>query len=521
MARLWTSSSTAEAVKHKVAQLSIKAWKYHISDMDNIQSEWLNQMKKEPTIAAIIEENGKEISNLKLLTVVLYLNKKLKRALKSQHPVGILLPTTTAGIITNLSLLTLGKVIINLNFTMGLSALKSAIEQASVSTIITSRQFITKLEGRGLDTHALLSDAEVIYVEDTLPPPKTSILFYFLMAKLMPASWLKTLFLKNSPINSTAAILFSSGSESAPKGVKLTHANLLSNINQVATVFGLEEGDVIMNSLPLFHAFGLTITSLMPLLKGVSMICYPDPTNSLQIAKLICKYKATLFCSTSSLLGLYVRNASVHPEMFKSLRMVVAGAEKLSPSVYKEFKEKFNLEILEGYGATEVAPVASCNLPNIISTEDWHVHLSSKVGTVGLPLPGCVFRVVDAVTLEDLLMGEDGLVFVGGTQVMEGYLNLPEKTQDVLIPEDNYTWYKTGDKGHLDKDGFLTIVDWYSRFAKIGGELLSLSQVEQAWQHQLNAGEIEVMAVSLPDAKKGRTIGLNLLRLYTPRRHKK
>ncbi|MBA2648621.1 MAG: MFS transporter [Legionella sp.] len=501
-------TSTADMVKQKVAQLSIKSWKYHIKDMGSLQSQWLWQMKKEPSSIAIIEDNGKEITNLQLLSVVLIFSRKIKRFLKGQQHVGILLPTTPAGVIANLSVLTLGKVIINLNFTMGESSIKAAIDQASIHTIITSHQFLTKLESRGLNTQSLLSSTQVLYVEDDLPPPKPVIVRTLLLAKILPASWLHLFFFKQVEVNSTAAILFSSGSEGAPKGVKLTHANLLSNINQVATVIGTQPSDIMMNSLPLFHAFGLTITNLMPLLRGITFICYPDPTNAMATAKLICKHKVTIFCSTSSLLGLYVRNGSIHPEMLDSLRMVVAGAEKLSLSIYKEFKEKFNLEIYEGYGATEVAPVASCNLPNVISTNDWHVQKSYKIGSVGLPLPGCVFRVVDPLTLEDLPTGEEGLVLVGGTQVMEGYLNLPEKTKDVLILDDDYTWYKTGDKGRLDKDGFLTIVDRYSRFAKIAGELISLSQVEKYWQDPFKVEDIEIMAVSLPDSKKGEQLGL-------------
>jgi acyl-[acyl-carrier-protein]-phospholipid O-acyltransferase/long-chain-fatty-acid--[acyl-carrier-protein] ligase len=501
--------SRAQAVKQKVAELSIKAWKYHIKEMTNIQTEWLYQMKLNPKARAIIEESGKELSNLQLLSSVLFLSQKIKSALKNQENVAILLPTSKAGVIANLSLLTLGKVVLNLNFTMGETALKSAITQASIRTIITSRQFLAKLESRDLNIEQALSSSTLLYLEDLFPEDSRYVLLaFFLLAKILPAKVLKLLFFKNSDISSTAAILFSSGSESAPKGVKLTHANLLSNINQIATVFGIENSDVMMDSLPLFHAFGFTITTFMPLMKGIPIVCYPDPTNSLVIAKLICKYKITLFCSTSSLLGLYVRNSAIHPQMLRSLRMVVAGAEKLSPSIYKEFKDKFNLEIYEGYGATEVSPVASCNLPDVISIDDWHVHQSAKFGTVGLPLPGCAFRIVDSQTLMDLPVGEDGLVLIGGTQVMEGYLNLPDKTREVLMEGDNYSWYKTGDKGHLDKDGFLTIVDRYSRFAKIAGEMISLSLVEQTWQQYLNNVAIEVMALALPDQKKGEQLAM-------------
>ncbi|PJE12289.1 acyl-[ACP]--phospholipid O-acyltransferase [Legionella sp.] len=502
-------SSNAREVKQKVAELSIQAWKYSISELKNIQSEWLYQVKKRKQLPAIIEENGKEISMQRLLSLVLFLSRKIKTYLHQQQNVGLVLPTSTAGVITNLAILISGKTIVNLNYTSGALSFESAMKQASIRTIISSRQFLTQLEKRGILLNEILASVRVIYLEDLeFQKNKTTIFSYGLLTQWMPASLIKLLFFKKSDIHSTAAILFSSGSEGEPKGVKLTHANLLGNINQVATVFGIENQDLMLSSLPLFHAFGLTVTTLMPLLKGIPILCYPDPTKSLVIAKLIYKYKLTLFCSTSSLLRLYTQNAAIHPQMLQSLRMVVAGAEKLSPAVYKEFKEKFSLEIYEGYGATEVAPVASCNLPDALSTDDWHIHKAGKTGSVGLPLPGCAFRVVDPDTLQDLALGEDGLVLIGGTQVMEGYLNLPEKTQEVLIHNDNFIWYKTGDKGHLDEDGFLTIVDRYSRFAKVAGEMVSLSQIEQEWQHHAQEENIDLMALSIPDEKKGEKLVL-------------
>lgn len=502
-------SSSAREVKQKVSELSIKAWKYSISELKNIQSEWLFQVKKRKKMPAIIEENGKEISMQTLLGLVLFLRRKIKKQMQQQQNIGLVLPTSTAAVIANLTVLVSGKTIVNLNYTSGALSFESAMKQASIRTVITSRQFLTQLEKRGILLKDLLASAHVIYLEDLkFQKNKATIIGYSLLTKWMPASLIKLFFFKKSEIHSTAAILFSSGSEGEPKGVKLTHANLLGNINQVATVFGIDDQDLILNSLPLFHAFGLTVTTLMPLLKGIPMLCYPDPTKALVIAKLIYKHKLTLVCSTSSLLRLYTQNAAIHPQMLQSLRMIVAGAEKLSPVVYKEFKEKFNREIYEGYGATEVAPVASCNLPDALSTDDWHIHKAGKTGSVGLPLPGCAFRVVDPLTLEELPIGEDGLVLIGGTQVMEGYLNLPEKTQEVLIHEDNYSWYKTGDKGHLDEEGFLTIVDRYSRFAKVAGEMLSLSQLEQEWQQHAREENIELMALAIPDEKKGEKLVL-------------
>jgi acyl-[acyl-carrier-protein]-phospholipid O-acyltransferase/long-chain-fatty-acid--[acyl-carrier-protein] ligase len=193
--------------------------------------------------------------------------------------------------------------------------------------------------------------------------------------------------------------------------------------------------------------------------------------------------------------------------MLESLRVVVAGAERLNPEVRDAFRLKFNKEIYEGYGSTETTPVASVNIPDRIDINSWHVQTGNKPGTVGMPLPGSSFRIVDPDTLEDMETGKDGLVLFGGCQLMLGYLKAPEKTAEVIIELDGRRWYKTGDKGHLDKDGFLSIVDRYSRFAKIGGEMVGLSSIEASIAPLLPE-QTEILAVAIPDGKKGEKVVL-------------
>jgi acyl-[acyl-carrier-protein]-phospholipid O-acyltransferase/long-chain-fatty-acid--[acyl-carrier-protein] ligase len=265
---------------------------------------------------------------------------------------------------------------------------------------------------------------------------------------------------------------------------------------------------VLLNNLPLFHSFGLTVTSFLPLVEGLPVVCHPDPTNAYAIGKLTAEHRATILCSTSTFLRLYNKNKKLHPLMFESLRLVVAGAEKLNSEVREDFKAKFGLDIYEGYGATETTPVASVNLPDVLKTGDWTVQQANKTGTVGLPLPGTNFKIVDPMTLEELPVGEAGLILVGGPQIMARYLKNEKKTQDVIVEKDGIRWYKTGDKGQLDDDGFLTILDRYSRFAKIGGEMISLGAVEEAVAGALDNQEIELAVVALPDAKKGEKIVL-------------
>src|SRR5690606_3570567 len=259
-------------------------------------------------------------------------------------------------------------------------------------------------------------------------------------------------------------------------------------------------------NLPLFHAFGLTVTQFMPLIEGLPVVCHPDPTDVLGSAKAIARYEASLLFGTSTFLRLYNRNNKIHPLMLRSLRLVVAGAEKLNDDVRTSFKLKFSKDIYEGYGATETTPVVSVNLPDKMDAQQWRVQQGSKPYSVGMPLPGSSCMVVDPETFEELPTGEAGMLLIGGAQVMQGYLNQPEKTAQVMANIDGAPWYVTGDKGYIDADGFLFIIDRYSRFAKIGGEMVSLGQVEQAIHEAIGNPDIEVVAVAVPDSKKGEKI---------------
>jgi len=226
----------------------------------------------------------------------------------------------------------------------------------------------------------------------------------------------------------------------------------------------------------------------------------------LNIGKAVARYKATILVGTSTFLRLYAKNPKLHPLMFESLRLVVAGAEKLSADVREAFKLKFNKDILEAYGCTETTPVATANLPDYIDTNYWKVQSGSRTGSVGLPLPGTSLRIVDPVTLQELPSGEDGLILISGAQVMLGYLNDRQKTDEVIVSIDGRRWYKTGDKGHMDEDGFLTVVDRYSRFAKLAGEMISLTAVEELVRSTLKDPELDLAALNLPDDKKGEKI---------------
>jgi len=494
-------------IKQAVFDLSIDTWAHYTKQLMPLGLSWIQRVKQAGSQACLTDiQTNNTLSRRKALTAALMFSRRFKRE-RAQN-IGLLLPTSSAGIIANMAVFISGKTVVNLNFTANTDALIAAVNQAEIQTIYTSHRFVSKLKKKGIAIDSLLNAVATRYLEDCQQELTTAEKLLTLTSTyLLPACALQALYGKSSSINDTAAILFSSGSEGTPKGVMLSHQNIIGNIKQVSDVLDTRDDDIIVASLPLFHAFGLTITGLMPLIEGIPAICHPDPTDVVTIAKGISYHQATIFCGTSTFLRLFNKNTRIHPLMLDSLRITVAGAERLSPEVRDQFTLKFGKPIYEGYGTTETTPVATVNIPDRIAVDDWHIQTGQKIGTVGLPLPGSSTRIVDPNTLATLPTGEDGLILIGGTQVMQGYLNEPEKTQDVIITLANRRWYKTGDKGHIDNDGFLTIVDRYSRFAKIGGEMISLGAIETSISTSL-PDDVEILATSIPDEKKGEKVVL-------------
>lgn len=504
------STMPAHELKQKVFELSFTSWNAYAQMIDLIPVNWLRVAKRMGFRMAAADVIGEPISHHRFMTGVFRFAAEIGKRSPEQN-IGLLLPTSVGAAIANMAVLSLGKTVVNLNFTASGEAIQSAVQQADLRCVYTSRRFLDKLKERNVDMAAILPDIPLVFLEDIKAGiPKAKLLITLLMVIVLPARVLQWLFLRRIDRDATAAILFSSGSEGSPKGIELSHRNLAVNARQVADALNTLDNDVIMATLPTFHAFGLLASTLMPLAEGIPIVCHPDPTDAVNIAKGIARFEATLLFGTSTFFRLYAKNTRVHPLMFQSLRYVVAGAEKLSPDVRRLFLERFGKKILEGYGATETSPVASVNLPDRLDTRYWKVQVANKEGTVGLPLPGTSFRIVDPDTLEVLPTGTDGLILIGGPQVMKGYLHAPDKTAASVVELDGQRWYKTGDKGHVDEDGFLTIVDRYSRFAKLGGEMVSLSAIEQQVRSLLNAPELELVAVNLPDEKKGEKVVLLL-----------
>ena len=500
-------NATASQVKGAVQELSIEAWNTHIGAMKPLAHSWVRTAKRVGSAPSVLGHDGVHFSGYKLMAAVFAFAPHLDKILNGQQRVGLLLPPSGGGVIATLALLLRGYTIVPLNYTSPISVIQSCVRKAELKTIITSDKFLEKLKGRGLDFSEWQLECDLLPLESVKKDvSKLSLIYQLLSVVVLPAWWLAWSRGRAVDMQQTAAVLFSSGSEGTPKGVELSHFNMVGNIRQVSGLINPTNNDIMFSELPLFHAFGLTVTTLLPLLEGIPLVTQPDPTDAKTVGRLCAEHRVTLLCATGTFLRMYASSKHVHPLMFSHLRLVVAGAEKLRSEVREQFRNKFGLEIFEGYGTTETTPVASVNIPDILLDDYRSVQVGHKPGTVGQPLPGSQFRVVDPETLESLPAGQDGLILIGGSQIMKGYLDDEERTQQAIVELDGKRWYKSGDKGHLDEDGFLTIVDRYSRFAKLGGEMVSLSAIESKLNGILSSQGTECMVVSLPDPLKGEKI---------------
>jgi len=499
----------AEELKQEVQTLSYNSWKKYVETFSPIPNTWLKMAKKRKNLLSVADSTGVELSNHKLLAVVKTFSKHIEKSSDKDGNIAVIMPSSVGGVIVNMAIFMLGKTVINLNYTANQKALDAAVEKADIKTILTSKLFVEKLQAKGINLTEFLKDKNVLYIEDLKKDIKKSdIVKNLIMIKLLPAFMLEKLWIKDGiDIDDTAAILFSSGSEGTPKGIELTHKNLLTNIKQFTSLLNLLEEDVVISSLPIFHVFGLTVCTLAPLTEGTPFICQADPTDAEGIGKLTVKYNGTLLFGTSTFFRIYTKSKKLLPLMFNSVRFVVGGAEKLSFEVRDGFKKKFGLDIYEAYGATETSPGISSNIPDKLNPGYWELQKGNKFGTVGQPFPGTTCKIVDPETYEELEFEKEGMIIVAGPQVMKGYLKDPKKTAEAIIQKDGNRWYITGDKGKIDKDGFLTIVDRYSRFVKIAGEMVSLGAVEEEIKKIIDS-DIHIIAVGLPDSKKGEKIVL-------------
>ena len=411
------------------------------------------------------------------------LGRKIAQATPGEKVVGVMLPNAIACFVTLFGLHAFGRLPAMLNFSTGAVNMAAGCRTAQVATIVTSRRFIEAGNMQG-DLDHLSQTCKIIYLEDLRESLALKDKLYGLWARYFSETALRTAGASRDPA-SPAVILFTSGSEGAPKGVVLSHRNLHANRYQAAARIDFTASDIVFNALPLFHSFGLTGGALLPVLAGVRTFLYPSPLHYKIIPELCYDTNATVLFGTDTFLMGYAKAA--HPYDFFSLRLVVAGAERVKPETRALWMEKFGLRILEGYGATECSPVLAVNTP---------IHF--RTGTVGRLLDQIQYRLEPVPGIED-----GGRLFVKGPNIMLGYM-LAEQPGVIQPPEDG--WYDTGDIVRIDDGGFVVILGRAKRFAKIAGEMVSLSAVEAKLQEVFPDSHHAVVAV--PDAKRGEQLVL-------------
>jgi acyl-[acyl-carrier-protein]-phospholipid O-acyltransferase/long-chain-fatty-acid--[acyl-carrier-protein] ligase len=368
-----------------------------------------------------------------------------------------------------------------------------------VDRFITADPFVRKIS-----SFPWPPNRDLIFIERVLPTLKNKIITWSIISKILPSNVLGIILgLNKRRGEDEATLLFTSGSSGEPKGVALSHRNVLANVCQFGSRLSLPSNSAILGCLPLFHSFGCTVTLWFPVIEGVNLVTYPSPLETKRLAELIAFHQINIFLSTPTFLRGYMKR--IDPAQFASLNLVVTGAEKLPQSLASAFETKFGIRPQEGYGLTETSPATNVNLPDPEPERDSIVLPSSRHGSVGQLLPGMAIRITDPATDKEVPIDHQGIIWFKGSNVFSGYLKDPKRTAEVLVDG----WFRTGDVGRVDSDGFLYIEGRISRFSKIAGEMVPHETVEAAINKVLGLdGESErrIAVVGVPDEQKGEAI---------------
>ena len=457
-------------------------------------------LKRHRFATAIIDGmDHSKISRAKLLGAAAAFSRYLRREL-SDPRIAIVLPPGKGAVIANLAVMLAGKIPVNLNFTSGRAAIESASARARLRVAISANEFAKRLKDFPWPTR-------VLHLDEVLPPMKRQILSWWMMSIFVPSPvFVRLLQLPRKGNHGEATLLFTSGSSGEPKGVVLTHRNIVGNVSQCSVLLDARKEDSILASLPFFHTFGFTVTLWYPLIEGVRIVTYPNALDPVKNAELIEKYQVTLLLATPTFLRGYLRKAKA--EQFRSLRLVITGAEKLPLDLARRFEECLKQRVFEGYGLTETSPVVSVNLPEPQPTKPGEtVQPSSRLGSTGKMAPGIAAEIREPESDRKLSLHQTGMLWLRGPNIFEGYLHDPQRTAEAL----RHGWFKTGDIGRFDEDGFLYIEGRLSRFSKIGGEMVPHETMEHKIAAALDLhGESErkIAIVGVMDESKGEALVL-------------
>jgi acyl-[acyl-carrier-protein]-phospholipid O-acyltransferase/long-chain-fatty-acid--[acyl-carrier-protein] ligase len=431
---------------------------------------------------AAVSDAGGVLPRWQLAALATALRPRLDLA-DDERCVGLLLPPGRGGAIANLALALAGRTAVNLNHTAGPAQLKRMCEMAGLRTLVTAAPYLKRIGDPGLPVRQVL-------IEEILRSlPKPAILWQAALNLLLPPAWRDS----GRP-QDVAALVFSSGSTGDPKGVQLTHAQILANCDSIRRALDVGPGDVVLTPLPLFHSFGLVPGMWLGLESGFAIAAHPDPMDAKGLGELARKAGATFSITTATFVRNWMRR--IEPAQFASLRFAVAGAEKCPKELRDAFKARYGGELLEGYGCTELAPVVSVNMLSV--THRGETEVRTRDNTVGRALPGQHVVATHLETRAPLPPGEEGLLVVRSAARMSGYLGRDDLTAKAFI----HGGYDTGDVGVVDEDGYIRITGRLARFAKIGGEMVPLDSVEAALQAPLSE-RCELAVAAVPDPDRG------------------
>ena len=461
----------------------------------HLAEECVRGLKRRPFATAVIDgTDHSELSRSKLLGAAAAFSRYLRKEFSDKR-IAIVLPASKGSMLANLAVTLANKVPVDLNFTMGRAANESCCRRANLRVAVSATPFMERLKD-------FPWPQKILKLDELLPPMKRQIIFWWIIALLVPARLLlRLLQIPKEGGHAEAVLLFTSGTTGDPKGVVVSHRNVVGNVSQFRQLLDARKTDAILGSLPFFHTFGSTVTLWYPLIEGVRIVTFPNPLDAAKCAALIEQYGLTFLLATPTFLRLYLRKAE--PEQLRSLRLIIVGAEKLPLDLASHFEQRFQKKVFEGYGLTETAPVVSVNLPEPTPS----AAPTSRLGSVGRLAPGIAAEIREPETKRKLSLFETGMLWLRGPNIFEGYLHDPKRTVEVL----HDGWLKTGDIARFDEDGFLYIEGRVSRFSKIGGEMVPHEAIEQKIVDLLDLSgrdERPIAVVGVQDEAKGEALVL-------------
>jgi acyl-[acyl-carrier-protein]-phospholipid O-acyltransferase/long-chain-fatty-acid--[acyl-carrier-protein] ligase len=466
----------------------------------HLAEECVRGLKRRSFATAVIDGiDHSRLGRAKLLGAAAAFSRYLRKQFSDER-IAIVLPASKGSMLANLAVTLADKVPVDLNFTMGRAANESCCRRANLRVAISATPFMERIKD-------FPWPEKILKLDELLPHMKRQIILWWMISLLAPARLLlRLLQIPKKGGHAEAILLFTSGTTGEPKGVVVSHRNVVGNVSQFRQLLDAKKTDAILGSLPFFHTFGSTVTLWYPLIEGVRVVTFPNPLEAAKCAALIKQYELTFLLATPTFLRLYLRKAET--EQLRSLRLIIVGAEKMPLDLAKHFEERFHKTVFEGYGLTETAPVVSVNLPDQqLKQSGEHLQSSSRLGSVGRLAPGIAAEIREPETDRKLSLYETGMLWLRGVNIFEGYLHDPRRTAEVLRDG----WLKTGDIARFDEDGFLYIEGRLSRFSKIGGEMVPHEAIEQKIIDLLELSgrdERPIAIVGVQDQAKGEALVL-------------